>query len=82
MRCRPSTACAAAASGLTLCWPTHKSNEPSPDADARTNWLSAPDGKFALIVRAYVPTQPSDGNIISRAATAFDMPPLRRTLRL
>lgn len=28
------------------------------DADAKANWLPAPDGQFALIVRAYVPTQP------------------------
>jgi len=28
------------------------------DAVARANWLPAPDGQFALIVRAYVPTQP------------------------
>jgi hypothetical protein len=28
------------------------------DLDARTNWLPAPEGQFALIVRAYVPTQP------------------------
>jgi hypothetical protein len=33
------------------------------DAVARTNWLPAPEGQFALIVRAYVPTQPVlDGN--------------------
>lgn len=28
------------------------------DAIARSNWLPAPEGQFALIVRAYVPTQP------------------------
>ena len=28
------------------------------DAEARANWLPAPEGQFALIVRAYVPTQP------------------------
>lgn len=28
------------------------------DADARANWLPAPEGQFSLIVRAYVPTQP------------------------
>jgi hypothetical protein len=28
------------------------------DAAARANWLPAPDGQFALIVRAYVPTAP------------------------
>jgi hypothetical protein len=34
------------------------SHEPPADAEARANWLSAPEGQFALIVRAYVPTQP------------------------
>jgi hypothetical protein len=28
------------------------------DAVTRANWLPAPEGQFALIVRAYVPTQP------------------------
>jgi hypothetical protein len=28
------------------------------DAIARANWLPAPEGQFALLVRAYVPTQP------------------------
>ncbi|MGE0284580.1 MAG: DUF1254 domain-containing protein [Rhizobiaceae bacterium] len=28
------------------------------DIEAKANWLPAPDGQFALIVRAYVPTQP------------------------
>jgi len=28
------------------------------DAAALTNWLPAPEGQFALIVRTYVPTQP------------------------
>ncbi len=28
------------------------------EAIARANWLPAPEGQFALIVRAYVPTQP------------------------
>jgi hypothetical protein len=32
------------------------SHEPPANADARQNWLPAPDGQFALIVRAYVPT--------------------------
>ena len=37
-------------------------DEPA-DADARANWLPAPEGQFALIVRAYVPTQALlDGN--------------------
>jgi hypothetical protein len=34
------------------------SHEPPANTDARANWLPAPDGQFALIVRAYVPTQP------------------------
>jgi hypothetical protein len=32
-------------------------DEPS-DAIAKANWLPAPEGQFALIVRAYVPTSP------------------------
>jgi hypothetical protein len=28
------------------------------DTVARANWLPAPEGQFALLVRAYVPTQP------------------------
>ncbi len=28
------------------------------EASAKANWLPAPEGQFALIVRAYVPTQP------------------------
>jgi hypothetical protein len=36
----------------------HLSNGPPADADARANWLPAPEGGFALIIRAYVPTQP------------------------
>ncbi|WP_319937903.1 DUF1214 domain-containing protein [Alitabrizicola rongguiensis] len=36
---------------LTL---TLSHDEPSGDA-ARANWLPAPDGQFALIIRAYVP---------------------------
>jgi hypothetical protein len=36
----------------------HMSSEPPAEPDARANWLPAPDGQFALIVRAYVPTQP------------------------
>ncbi len=34
------------------------SHEPPADATARANWLPAPDGQFAVIVRTYVPTQP------------------------
>lgn len=34
------------------------SNKEPLDADARANWLPAPNDQFALIVRAYVPTQP------------------------
>ena len=33
------------------------------DTVARANWLPTPEGQFALIVRAYVPTQPvQDGS--------------------
>jgi hypothetical protein len=28
------------------------------DAAARANWLPAPEGQFALIIRAYVPEEP------------------------
>ena len=28
------------------------------DAEAKANWLPTPEGQFALIVRAYVPTAP------------------------
>jgi hypothetical protein len=31
-------------------------DEPT-DANARANWLPAPEGQFALIIRAYVPEQ-------------------------
>jgi hypothetical protein len=34
------------------------SNVQPAEAVARTNWLPAPEGQFALIVRAYVPTEP------------------------
>jgi hypothetical protein len=44
----------AAEGSLTI---TMSREEPA-DADARANWLPAPEGQFALIVRAYVPTQP------------------------
>jgi hypothetical protein len=36
----------------------HLSSEPPTDADANANWLPAPADQFALIIRAYVPTQP------------------------
>jgi hypothetical protein len=36
-------------------WVSH--GQPS-DAVAHANWLPAPEDQFALIVRAYVPTQP------------------------
>jgi hypothetical protein len=36
----------------------HLSHEPPTDQAAQANWLPAPDGQFALIGRAYVPTQP------------------------
>jgi hypothetical protein len=35
----------------------YMSHEAPADADMRTNWLPAPDGQFALIVRTYVPQQ-------------------------
>jgi len=35
----------------------HLSRDPPSDKDAQANWLPAPDGQFALLVRAYVPTQ-------------------------
>lgn len=35
----------------------HMSHEPPTDAAARANWLPSPQEQFALIVRAYVPTQ-------------------------
>jgi len=44
----------AADGSLTL---TLSSREPS-DPTAKANWLPAPDGQFALIVRTYVPTDP------------------------
>jgi hypothetical protein len=36
----------------------HMSQEPPTDADARANWLPAPDDQFALVIRTYVPTRP------------------------
>jgi len=36
---------------------TMSRDEPA-SAEAKANWLPAPEGQFALIVRAYVPTQP------------------------
>jgi len=36
----------------------HLSHQPPRDATALANWLPAPEGQFALIVRTYVPTQP------------------------
>jgi hypothetical protein len=35
----------------------HMSHELPADAEARRNWLPSPEDQFALIVRAYVPTQ-------------------------
>jgi hypothetical protein len=35
----------------------HMSHEPPAVAEARTNWLPAPEDQFALIMRVYVPTQ-------------------------
>ena len=34
----------------------HSHTEPK-DSTARANWFPAPEGQFALLVRAYVPTQ-------------------------
>jgi len=42
----------AADGSLTL----HLSHEPPATAEARRNWLPAPAGQFALLVRTYVPT--------------------------
>ncbi len=36
----------------------HLSHAPPASKDAQANWLPAPDGQFALIVRTYVPEQP------------------------
>ncbi|MDM0109788.1 DUF1254 domain-containing protein [Variovorax sp. J22R24] len=36
----------------------HLSHRPPTDETAKANWLPAPEGQFALIVRTYVPTQP------------------------
>jgi len=36
---------------------TMSKDEPA-DPTAKANWLPAPEGQFALIIRAYVPTQP------------------------
>jgi hypothetical protein len=44
----------AADGSLTL----HLSHEQPVDADARANWLPAPDDNFALLTRTYVPTAP------------------------
>ena len=41
-------------SSLTL----HLSHEPPTDSAAQANWLPAPEGQFALMVRTYVPSQP------------------------
>jgi hypothetical protein len=35
----------------------HLSHQAPTDADAKANWLPAPDDQFALIVRTYVPTE-------------------------
>jgi hypothetical protein len=44
----------AADGSLTL----HMSREVPAEANATANWLPTPEGQFALIVRAYVPTKP------------------------
>ncbi|MDM0001873.1 DUF1254 domain-containing protein [Variovorax sp. J22P240] len=36
----------------------HLSHQPPADKSAQANWLPAPEGQFALIVRTYVPLQP------------------------
>ena len=36
----------------------HLSHAQPSESAARQNWLPAPDGQFALIVRTYVPTSP------------------------
>jgi hypothetical protein len=36
----------------------HLAHEEPADPAARANWLPAPEGQFALIIRAYVPTEP------------------------
>ena len=36
----------------------HLSHQPPDGEAAQANWLPAPEGQFALIVRTYVPTQP------------------------
>lgn len=43
----------AADGSLTL----HLSHEQPKDKDAQANWLPAPEGQFALLVRTYVPTR-------------------------
>jgi hypothetical protein len=35
----------------------HLSHHAPTDADAKANWLPAPDDQFALIVRTYVPSE-------------------------
>jgi hypothetical protein len=36
----------------------HIAHEEPADPVAKANWLPAPEGQFALIIRAYVPTEP------------------------
>jgi hypothetical protein len=43
----------AADGSLTL----HLAHVAPTDADARKNWLQAPEGQFALLLRAYVPSE-------------------------
>jgi hypothetical protein len=45
---------AGAGGSLTI----HIAHEQPADAAARANWLPAPEGRFTLIIRAYVPTEP------------------------
>ena len=36
----------------------HLSHQPPAAEEAKANWLPAPEGQFALLVRTYVPTEP------------------------
>ena len=51
----------------------HLSHEPPTDQAAQANWLPAPDGQFALIVRAYVPTAAAARRHVQAAERAAAM---------
>ena len=52
---------------LTVAW--------RPDPEARANWLPAPEGQFALIVRAYVPTHRcSTGRTAAERGSSYRTP--------